>query len=196
MGSTEFAMSESPRASVYAIELLAIAAIYFVLAKVGLALASLHPSATPIWPPTGVGIAVLVLGGYRLWRGMFVAAFMANVTAAGSVATSLAIAAGNTLEGVVACYLMNVWSNGRRTFDTSTTVPKSPVISVAAATVAATIGVASLTLAGFSDRPSFPAVWMTWWLGDLAGALVVPPVIVLWANRDRAPPRREVLVRP
>jgi PAS domain S-box-containing protein len=196
MGSTEIATAEFRRAPVYTIELLAIAAIYFVLAKAGLALASLNPSATPIWPPTGVAIAVLVLRGYRVWPAIFVAAFVANVTTAGSLATSLAIAAGNTLEGVVACYLMNVWSNGRRTFDTSTTVAKFAVISVAAAAVAATVGVASLTLAGFSDRPSFGAVWMTWWLGDLAGALVVTPVIVLWANSDRASLRREVLLEP
>jgi len=194
--SSELAAAESPRASVYAIELLAIAAIYFVLAKAGLALASLHPSATPIWPPTGVAIAVLVLRGYRVWPAIFAAAFVANVTTAGSLATSLAIAAGNTLEGVVACYLMNVWSNGRRTFDTSTTVAKFAGISVAAAAVAATIGVVTLTLAGFSDRPSFAAVWMTWWLGDLAGALVVTPVIVLWANSDGASLRRVALLEP
>jgi PAS domain S-box-containing protein len=196
MGSTEFATAKPGRAPVQAIELLAIAAIYFVLAKVGLALASLHPSATPIWPPTGIAIALLVLRGYRVWPAIFVAAFMANVTTAGSIATSLAIAAGNTLEGVVACYLVNAWSNGRRTFDTPTNVAKFAIISVAAATVAATIGVASLTLAGFSAPQGVAAVWMTWWLGDLAGALVVTPVVVLWANSDRASFRREALLEP
>jgi PAS domain S-box-containing protein len=192
--SPGFAAAESPRASVYATELLVTAVIYFVLAKIGLALASLHPSATPIWPPTGVAIAVLLLRGYRVWPAIFLAAFIANATTAGSLATSAAIAAGNTLEGLVACYLADVWSNGRRTFDAPTNVAKFALISVAAAAVAATIGVGTLTLAGFSETQNFAAVWMTWWLGDLAGALVVTPVIVLWANSDRASFRREVLL--
>ncbi len=194
MGSPELAAAEPRRAPAYAIELVVIAAIYFVLAKAGLGLASVHPSATPIWPPTGVAIAALVLRGYRVWPAIFLAAFMANVTTAGSLATSAAIAAGNTLEGVVACYLVNLWSDGRRTFDTPTNVAKFALISVAAAAVAATIGVGSLTLAGFAAPQGFAAVWMTWWLGDVAGALVVTPAIVLWANSDRASFRREALL--
>ena len=194
IGTTEPAAAEPRSASVYALELLAITAIYFLLAKVGLALASLHPSATPIWPPTGVAIAVLLLRGYRVWPAIFIAAFVANATTAGSIATSAAIAVGNTLEGVVACYLANIWSGGRKTFDSPTNVAKFALISVAAAAVAATIGVGTLTLAGFSQPQSFAAVWMTWWLGDLAGALVVTPVIVLWANSERASCRRDALL--
>jgi len=61
--------------------------IYFALAKGGLALASIHPSATPIWPPTGVALAAVLLWGYRTWPAIFAAAVIANATTAGSVAT-------------------------------------------------------------------------------------------------------------
>src|SRR5262245_34516050 len=85
----------------YLVELSSVAVIYLAVAKLSLALASVHPSATPIWPPTGFPLAVVLLLGYRIWPAIFLAAFIANVTTAGSTYTSLAIATGNTLESVV-----------------------------------------------------------------------------------------------
>ena len=80
---------------------IAIAVIYFAVAKLGLALASIHPNATPIWPPTGFALAAVLLWGYRVWPAIFIAALVTNATTAGSLATSAAIAAGNTLEALV-----------------------------------------------------------------------------------------------
>ena len=82
----------------YAIELFGIGLAYFVLAKIGLAVASIHPSASPIWPPTGLALAAVMLRGYRIWPAIFLSAFVANATTAGSIYTSSAIALGNTLE--------------------------------------------------------------------------------------------------
>ncbi len=158
--------------------------IYFVLAKAGLVLASIHPSATPVWPPTGFAIAVLLLAGYRMTAPVFLGAFLANVTTAGNVATSLAIAAGNSLECLLAAYLINRWSDGVRTFETPTAIAKFTLIAVAATPVSATIGVLSLTAGGFAAATEFRAIWTTWWLGDLAGALLFTPLFVLW-GRDR-----------
>jgi signal transduction histidine kinase/CheY-like chemotaxis protein len=167
----------------YAAELAAVALAYFILAKVGLALASLHPSASPIWPPTGFALAVVLLRGYRVWPAIFLAAFVANVTTAGSIATGAAIAAGNSLEALVGAALINLWSGGRDTFATPINVARFALICLAAATPAsATVGVGALCLAGYADWANFAAIWITWWLGDLAGALVITPVIVLWAS--------------
>jgi len=52
-------------------ELVFVALIYFVCAKAGLALASINPSATPIWPPTGFALAVLILRGAGRWPAVF-----------------------------------------------------------------------------------------------------------------------------
>src|SRR4051794_12538698 len=58
-------------------ELLAVGVLYFVLAKVGFALASLNP-VSPIWPPTGFALAAIVLRGYRIWPAIFLGALIAN----------------------------------------------------------------------------------------------------------------------
>ena len=167
----------------YAGGLVAIGVIYFALAKGGLALASIHPSATPIWPPTGVALAAVLVWGYRTWPAIFTAAVIANATTAGSVPTAIAIATGNSLEAVVGAYLINRWSSGCNTFSTPNSVAKFALICFVIATpISASIGLTSLATAGYIERTNFANAWVTWWLGDVTGALVIAPVIVLWAS--------------
>ena len=183
------------RGTRYAGGLVAIGVIYFVLAKAGLALASVHPSATPIWPPTGLALAAVLLWGYRTWPAIFIAAVIANATTAGSVATAIAIATGNTLEAVVGAYLVNRWSRGRHTFSRPNSVAKFALICIVIATpISTSIGLTSLATAGYIDRANFANAWVTWWLGDVTGALVIAPVIVLWASsHDHAFNRNDFL---
>ena len=122
--------------------------------------------------------------GNRIAPAILIGAFLINQLTAGSIFTSLAIAGGNTLEAVIAGYLVRRWAEGDQVFDTPTGVSKFALISVAATFVSATIGVSSLTLAGYAEVDSFISIWITWWLGDLAGALVVAPVVVLWAKSE------------
>ena len=94
-----------------------LAAIYFVAAKLGLKLAYVYPSASTVWPGTGIALTAMLLLGYRVWPGIFLGAFLANVTTAGSVATSFGIALGNTLEGLIGACLLDRFANGRNVFD-------------------------------------------------------------------------------
>jgi integral membrane sensor domain MASE1/DNA-binding CsgD family transcriptional regulator len=157
---------------------------YFTLAYLGLRLASINPSATPIWPPTGLAIAAILLWGNRIAPAIFIGAFLINQLIAGSIVTSLAIASGNTLEALIAGYLIRHWAAGEQVFDTPTGVAKFALISLAATVVSATVGVSSLTLAGHAESSKFISIWLTWWLGDFAGAVVVAPVVVLWAKSE------------
>src|SRR5439155_21438030 len=79
---------------------------YFIAGKFGLMLASLHASASPVWPPAGIALAALLFLGYRAWPAIFVGAFLMNVTTAGNVATSLAVAGGKTHEAVYSSLLV------------------------------------------------------------------------------------------
>jgi signal transduction histidine kinase len=156
--------------------------VYFLAGKLGLTLAVFHPSATPVWPPTGLTLAALLLIGYWIWPAVFLAAFLVNVTTAGSIVTSLGIATGNTLEGLLGAYLVNRFANGRFVFlrqrDTFMYVLLAAGLST---TVSATVGVTILSATGYADWRFFGDIWLTWWLGDAVGALIVAPIIVLWA---------------
>ena len=177
---------EPPRAHSDAVRLILVGLAYFTLAYLGLRLASVNPSATPIWAPTGLAIAAVLLWGHRITPAVFIAAFLINQLTAGSIFTSIAIAGGNTLEAVTAGYLVRHWAEGEQVFDTPTGIAKFMLISLAATMVSATIGVSSLSVAGYAEVSSFISVWLTWCLGDLAGALVVTPVVVLWAKSEPA----------
>src|SRR5215475_677286 len=167
----------------YIAGLIGIGLTYFVLAKSGLALALIHPSASPIWPPTGFALAAIVLWGYRTWPAIFLGAMIANASTTGSIGPAISIATGNSLEALVGAAVINVWSNGRDTFSTPNTVAKFAVICVVLATpISATVGITTLVIAGYAEWANFANIWLTWWLGDMIGALVVTPVVVLWAR--------------
>src|ERR1051325_5061892 len=179
----------------YAGILVAVAAAYFVFARLGLSVASVNPSASPIWAPTGIALAPVLLGGLRVWPAILVAAFAANAATAGTLETAAVIAAGNTLEALIGGFLIGRWSGGTRTFDTAAQVAKFALVCVGPATItSATIGVMTLCIAGFAPWEKFAPIWVTWWLGDAAGGLVVTPAIVLWAQARRASFTRSELV--
>jgi diguanylate cyclase (GGDEF)-like protein len=161
-----------------------LAAVYFVAAKLGLRLAFVHASATPVWPNAGLALAAMLLLGARVWPAVFVGAFLANFATAGSVATSLGIATGNTLEAVVGAYLVTRFASGRRAFERANDVFKFTLLAaIVSTTISATLGVTSLALGGFARWTEYGPIWLTWWLGDAVGDLVVTPVVLLWYAR-------------
>jgi len=96
-------MSQSVRRLAW---LLGLAAVYYLGAKLGLRFAYINSSVTTIWPPAGIALAAFVLFGYRVWPAIFGAAFLANFPTTGAVLPSLGIAIGNTIEGLLAAYLV------------------------------------------------------------------------------------------
>ena len=175
----------------YPLSLAAFFGLYVVAGKLGLSLAFVHASASPVWPPTGVALAALLTLGYRVWPAIFAGAFVVNVTTMGSVATSLGIASGNTLEGLLGAYLVNRYANGARAFDHSQDVFKFAGFAALLSTVvSATVGVGSLVLGGYAAWADVDEIWFTWWLGNASGALIFTPLLVLWLRDWRGAPSR------
>ena len=163
-----------------------LAVVYFGTAKLGLRFALVNPSATALWAPTGITLAAFLIFGVRVWPGAFLGAFFANLTTAGTVLTSACIATGNTLEGVVACYLVTRFARGQQAFERAQDIFKFAFLAGMASTIiSATVGVTSLSLSGFADWREFGSIWRTWWLGDGAGAVVVTPLVLLWKENPR-----------
>src|SRR5213083_2726106 len=158
-----------------------LAVIYFIAGKLGLMLASLHASASPVWPPAGIALAALLLLGYRAWPAIFIGAFLVNVTTAGNVGTSFAIATGNTLEALVGAWLVNRFAGGTNVFDRLQGVFKFALAAGISTIISPAFGVTSLGVAGFADWANYGAIWLTWWLGDATGDLVFTPLVLLWS---------------
>ena len=159
--------------------------LYFLVGKLSLKLAFLHVSASPVWPPAGIALAALIVLGYRVWPAIFVGAFLVNATTAGNIATSLCIATGNTLEAVCGAWLVNRFANGVRVFDRSQDVFKFTLAVMLSTLISPTFGLSSLALGGFAPWTQYDPIWLTWWLGDATGDLVVAPLIILWSIAPR-----------
>jgi len=172
-----------------------LAGVYFVAGKLGLKLASVHASATAVWPCTGIALASLLAFGYRVWPAILAGAFLVNLTTAGSVATSIGIAVGNTLEGVVGCYLVSRFAGGQHAFERAQDILKFGLLAgMVSTTVSATFGITSLALGGFTDWAMYGAIWCTWWLGDAVGAILVTPFLLLWRENPRLNWTREQII--
>jgi PAS domain S-box-containing protein len=176
----------------YGLELAVIGATFLVFAKIGSALASINPSAMPIWPPAGLALAAVVLLGVRVWPAIFAAALIASVTdeigniaIASAMPATFGIAASTTLAAVIGGYLVERWSGGRETFNTPSGVAKLALLSIATTTVvSAFFGVGIFYLAGEVEWATFITAWGTGALREIASALVIAPVIILWAISD------------
>ena len=178
----------------YVLQIAIVAAVYFGGAKLGLSLAVAHGVITPVWPPTGIAIAALLLLGPRLWPAIAIGAFAGNATSGASLGVAAAIAVGNTLEAFVAVYLLRRVSF-RVSFERVIDVLSFAVLgALASAAVAATNGVTVLALADAPAASPYGSRWLLWWLGDATGALLVAPLILVWATRPpfRLPGRRLV----
>lgn len=174
-------------------EVAAAALVYLVLARVSLTFASLNASVTPVWPPTGLAIALVLMRGNAMLAAVLAGAFLANFATTPSILTSAAISVGNSLEAFVAALLLRRWADGDRVFYSPIGVAKFAVIVIgAAAPVSATIGVTALVMTGFATWNGALPIWMTWWLGNLAGAILITPALVLWARTWSGAETREV----
>jgi signal transduction histidine kinase len=158
----------------------ALALIYFIAGKLALRLAFLHASASPVWPPAGIALAALLVLGFRVWPAIFVGAFLVNLTTLGNILTSLGIASGNTLEALCGAWLVNRFAGGARVFGRPQDVFKFALAALVSTTVSPTFGISSLAVGGFAQWSSYWPIWLTWWLGDASGVLVIAPLLLLW----------------
>lgn len=164
-----------------------VAGAYAGTAKLGIELPVSHGVITPVWAPSGIALAALLLLGVRYWPAVAVGAFAANATSGATVAVALGITVGNTLAAVAGALLVR-----RLGFTPALDRVRSVLALVVGGALlspvlSATNGVAVLTL-GDATEDSFGTAWLLWWFGDAIGDLMVAPaILVLYASRHLRP---------
>ncbi len=175
----------------YLIKIFVIVAGYFILAKLGLLMAFKQTNASPVWPPTGFALAVILLWGYRVWPGVFIGAFLINVLTfiwngipfTTSILMSFGIGAGNTLEAIVGTFFILRFARTNDPFSRTHDVFKFVTLTAMVATViSATVGASCVCAGDVVAWSGFGYTWWTWWVGDAVGALVVVPVVLAWVK--------------
>src|SRR3954470_17411267 len=164
---------------VSAVGLLAVA--YYLAGKIGLELAYLDGAVAALWPPAGLGLAVLFLGGVRLWPGIVIGDLLLGDFST-PFATVLAQTAGNTVALVAAAMALRRLTSGRGDLGRVGDVLSLVACAALAALISGAIGPLALRLGGVIESGELWDVVRTWVLGDAAGVLVVAPPLLTWAT--------------
>jgi PAS domain S-box-containing protein len=170
-----------------------VAAAYIVSGKLGIGLSVAHGVITPVWAPSGIALAALLVFGRSLWPAVAIGALLTNATSGTSLFAAAALACGNTLEPVAASFLLE---RARFRIDLGRIKDVSALVLFGAAVatlISATNGVAILSLTGNAGS-SLRSDWLLWWFGDAVGVLMVTPILLLaYVNRRTRPTRGRLL---
>jgi signal transduction histidine kinase len=173
---------------------LALAVAYWAVAKLGQTV-RYTASVSAIWPPVGLGIGALYLWGLRLWPGVLLAESVVNAELLGGsnplpFGSLLGQQTGNMLEVVVGAILLQRLIGPRAKLDRTDQIGGMLAAIGVATAISATVGTLSMLAGSVIDAGEAPTFWRTWWLGDTTGALVMVPLVLVWAQDPAAAARR------
>ncbi len=166
-----------------------LAVLYAIAACSSLVLALPNTNASPVWPPSGIAFAAVLLFGYRIWPGIFMGAFLANIITflfngttgiPQAIAASFFIGAGNTLEALCGIKLLNFFLGPQNPLNGSKNVFKFIFTALLMPLASCTIGPTAICLFKIIPWALYPTVWFTWWLGDATGILIFTPILLTW----------------
>ena len=159
-----------------------VALAYAFAAKIVLGFFSANGVVSIVWPPSGLALAALVIGGRTYWPAVFVGALAGNVMAGSPFGVALFIACGNTLEGLAGLWLVTLKTD----FDTALTRPHDfwwlALAGAVSAMVGAVAGTSTLLVFGVLPPTAAAINALQWWQGDLLGMTLVTPVILVWRH--------------
>jgi signal transduction histidine kinase len=177
-----------------AIKVFALAALYHLAARLGLSMAYVQANTSPVWPPTGIGLAALLILGSRYWPGITLGVLLGSLLTGAPLNLAVGMSIGNTLEAVVAVYCLDKIVGLHRDMDRIRDVVGLVLVALICTIIGASFGTTTLMLTGNGDWQSFWAIWFTWWIGDLLGALVVAPLLLTWRSLPAGRANRRAFV--
>lgn len=172
--------SRASRVFIYILRVAILAVIYHLAVRLGLSMAYVQANTSPVWPPTGIALAALLFFGINLWPGVSIGVFVGSMLTGAPIYLAFGMTLGNTLEAVVGAYVLRRVFNFHNAIDRIQDVMVLVGVSIFSTMISASIGASTLMFVGFEEWANFGGIWFTWWIGDLLGALVVAPVLLVW----------------
>jgi len=167
---------------IYIIKLIILAIFYHLAVRLGLKMAYVQPNTSPVWPPTGIAIVALLLLGYNLWPGISLGVLLGSLLTGVPFNLAIGMTLGNTLEALAIAVCLRRFVDFHLDISRVQDVLYLLGVSFFGTMISATIGTMTLMLTGLGAWENFQTIWTTWWIGDLLGALVVAPVLLVWAT--------------
>jgi signal transduction histidine kinase/CheY-like chemotaxis protein len=159
---------------------LAVAALYWIVAELTLLPATDAGRVTPMWPPAGVALAAVLLGGARLFPGVALGALVTSTIHMSAVA-AVPIAAGMLLQVLIDVRLL-----ARLQFDQRLERLRDPLVlggvTLVGAAVAGLFGLVAVIADTGPPIADWPRGFIVWWLRDWLGAVIVVSLALTWAR--------------
>lgn len=165
--------------------MLLLALAYAVLAKVIIDNFAVHGNFSPIWPPSGLALAALLVGGYRLWPGIAMGVFIANYLAGKSIEANLIFVIGNTCEPLIAVWFLS-WKLKDRSRQHIANLEHpvdylrlglAAILSISIGTIISIIG---LFLINELSSKILTFSMLLWWIANLLGIVIFTPLLLTW----------------
>src|SRR6201984_1859369 len=156
------------RTTVYGREVACSAVVYVGLASTAPLFPAITAIQTPLWPPTGIALALILLRGYLIWAGILIGSFSATAISAGMLTVQgAAIAIGTTLGALAGARLINYWSYGTKTFFTPLGIPRFALIAFVPTAMLGTAGaISGQLLTTTFDLYGLALTAAIWWMTD------------------------------
>ncbi|HWU83870.1 MAG TPA: CHASE domain-containing protein [Rhodocyclaceae bacterium] len=177
---------EPPSVRRWALESLGLALLYGLTAYIVASVQAGLGAANLLWLPAGIALTAVLWRGTSMLPAIFLAsavfdyltlyAPMASPLQAG--AATLVTAAGSTAQAWISAWLLRRWLNSLQI----TTMSDALIFILCAAvggTIAASIGTLTLFSQARIGSDALSLTWLTWWVGDLSGMLVVTPLALV-----------------
>ncbi|MDB5244574.1 MAG: Multi-sensor hybrid histidine kinase [Parcubacteria group bacterium] len=134
--------------------------------------------------PTGIALAAILLGGYRLATPIAVAWFLATITSPGhpTVLFTLLSTIGYTLQAVIGRYMLN-----RFGYSGTLGRTKDALLIVGVALLLPIVGPTLTTIAQWLGNSLTTSAWVTFsraWAGGVLNILVFTPLITAWSTQS------------
>jgi len=171
---------KTPSVLSYLLKILALAVVYRLGVVIGLSMAYVQSNTSPVWPPTGIALAALLLYGVSLWPGIALSVFLGSLLTGAPAGLAAGMAVGNTLEALAGYYLLRRVIDIHLPLDRIRDVVGVVVVSIFCTAISASFGTLSLMVTANESWAAFLPIWTTWWIGDFLGALVVAPFLLVW----------------
>ncbi len=158
------------------------ATVYYGAARLGFAISFVHGTVSAVWPPTGLALALVLIGGPRMLPAIFIGELAADVLNGSPPGLSLAFALGSTCEAL-AGYALLRRARFRPQLDRVRDVFALLGLAALLSTmVSATVATAALLVSGTIDPSELWGTWHVWWLGDVTGDVVLAPLLLVLAS--------------
>ncbi|WP_293937293.1 EAL domain-containing protein [Iodobacter sp.] len=141
------------------------------------------------WIPSGIALAVILLGGVRYWPALFLGSLASDVWNGNSFFCSAVIALSVVLETTLDYYLLRKLRMNNSYFNASLSHARDflnlAAIAIPNALLSACIGAVALYYSNAISAEALLGSILKWWMGNTLGILTITPLILIWKQAPR-----------